>query len=383
MSGFPPLSINNPLRSISKKTILVRVVVATTFRRHIRFFEHIVEHTILARTPQVFATTLLFTLALIDKIVNTATVAFDYVPNYTLVTSHGLQLNSGQTRRCEDPHVVCQTLIHIVQLPFKYHNTITCLRSTKSQTTPSLLHTCADQHINFFPVCTVLLAAQRIAAFPFMTSSLDSTVPSRSHTTFVTVTITTRLMVRRQAGLWTPEVPVPIWTPSPLPSWAEPVQSSWAAPVASSWTTPAESSWIQPAQSSWVQPVQSSWSEPAMPSWTPSSPTLTTSTANPGIVRAHRDRFGSIAWTVVGAILALCLMVCIFWAWRVHRRGGKPFDFTGCCTGARRGTDAAPANRSAPVPLSGAGKHYNKRPVANQPPMPMAPPTRPASVHQV
>lgn len=176
---------------------------------------------------------------------------------------------------------------------------------------------------------------------------LSFSLPALTDTTTNDLSQTTEIL-RRQDSWWTPTPPsLPAWTPQPTPTWSQPANPSWAATSL----------------------------------WSPLATATGFGTPPQGTITYKRDRFGSIAWTALGGVFALVLVICLIWGWRQHRRGLRPFDISGCCTGKRRKTPTSTDERAAPVPFSGAGRHYDQRPILGQPLQPSESPTNPTTAY--
>ncbi|KAF1361570.1 hypothetical protein EJ07DRAFT_154339 [Lizonia empirigonia] len=98
-----------------------------------------------------------------------------------------------------------------------------------------------------------------------------------------------------------------------------------------------------------------------------------------------RDNFGSRSILVIVGVVGVVVLVVLIWAIIAHRTGQRPFACFGGCRGRNKDIEAARSgSMNSDIPLVGAGRHYDRRPVSVQPqPFPMAEPQRPEPVqHQ-
>lgn len=89
---------------------------------------------------------------------------------------------------------------------------------------------------------------------------------------------------------------------------------------------------------------------------------------------APPDKFGSRAMLVVFGVIGFVVLILAVWAFIAHRHGRHPFACFGRCTRRKTDTEVARGDSTtSDIPLVGAGRHYDHRPVPVQPQMPPVP----------
>ena len=108
-------------------------------------------------------------------------------------------------------------------------------------------------------------------------------------------------------------------------------------------------------------------------------PTTTTTPQSQEKITYARDHFGSRSMLVAFGAVGVVMLVITVWAIIAHRKGRRPFACFGGCCGRNQDTEAARLDPiDSDIPLVGAGRHYDRRPVSVQPrPIPMPAPQRP------
>lgn len=104
------------------------------------------------------------------------------------------------------------------------------------------------------------------------------------------------------------------------------------------------------------------------------------------IYNAPRDTFGTRAMLTVFGVVGAVVLVIAVWAIIAHRNGRRPCACFGGCFGRKKDSRISRGgSMDSDIPLTGAGRHFDRRPVSMQPqPVPMAAPQRPKPAqHQV
>lgn len=98
--------------------------------------------------------------------------------------------------------------------------------------------------------------------------------------------------------------------------------------------------------------------------------------------RTYDHDFGSRSVLVVFGVVGVVVLALIVWAVVAHRNGRRPFACFGGCGGRKTDVEAAErGSMGSDIPLTGAGRHYDRRPVSVQPQqMPLPAPQRPEPV---
>jgi hypothetical protein len=186
-------------------------------------------------------------------------------------------------------------------------------------------------------------------AVPIKTQEVDcmsSSLPTKTSTSDPT-------LVPRQDWNWPTHESIPAWTPIPEPILVY---------------TPAQPSAIIPSVSYTAVP----------------SATTTPQPHNNETKEPKKLEFGSISTLMVFTCIGIVLLVVFIWAVVAHSKGQRPFACLGGCRGRKKNVETAQrGSTTLNIPLTGAGRHYERRPVSMQPqPLPMPSPQRPKPVQQ-
>lgn len=109
----------------------------------------------------------------------------------------------------------------------------------------------------------------------------------------------------------------------------------------------------------------------------PSATTAPKSQDKPAYTPA-RENFGSRSILVIVGVIGVVMLVVSIWAIIAHRKGQRPFACFSNCKGRNKDIEAARSgSMNSDIPLVGAGRHYDRRPISVQPqPFPMVEPQR-------
>lgn len=153
------------------------------------------------------------------------------------------------------------------------------------------------------------------------------------------------------------------------------IRQEWGWSPSSSTPVYGESSSLAPASSHAEQPSvvgpSVSYSYTIMP-----TATVPTQAQEGNIYNAPRDRFGTGVILATCGVLGAILVMLAIWAVIAHRNGRRPFA---CCGGGKQNNSIARGGpMESDIPFSGAGRHFDRRPVSVQPqPVTTTQPQRP------